>query len=75
MVKQITAISLAAGEIALGEFAASAQVGHCATSQYLQDFIDRLKPKVYIQRYLLKIARFYRSVEAESVYTAVASRC
>jgi hypothetical protein len=50
MVKQITAISLAAGEIALGEFAASAQVGHCATSQDLQDFIDRLKPKVYIQR-------------------------
>ena len=50
MVEQITEISFAAGEIALGEFAASAQVGHCATSQDLQDFIDRLKPKVYIQR-------------------------
>ena len=50
MVEQITEISFAAGEIALGEFAASAQVGHCANSQDLQDFINRLKPKVYIQR-------------------------
>jgi hypothetical protein len=50
MVEQITEISFAAGEIALGEFAANAQVGHCATSQDLQDFIDRLISKVYIQR-------------------------